>query len=92
MAIPAGMETGGTCFSIKATVLVVLDMKGSCTEADDGSLVPHQAHPADDAGLRRTDGLLAVINPVNISFVETLQVRPETNQTLVVIQVKKHPV
>lgn len=74
MAIPTGVETGSTCLTNKATVMVVLDVKASCTEADDGSLISCQAHPADDTGFRRTDGLLAVIKAVNISFVETLQV------------------
>lgn len=55
-------------------VTVVLDANVSCTEADDGSLISRQAHPTDDTGFRWTDGLLAVINTVNISFVQPLQV------------------
>lgn len=74
MAIPAGTETGSACSTSGATEMLVLDIKASRTEANDSSLVSCQAHPADDAGFRRTDGLLAVINAVNISFVETLQV------------------
>lgn len=91
MTIPVGAETGSTRLIDKANVMVVLDVKASCTEADDGSLISCQAHPADDSGFRRTDGLLTVIQAVNISFVETLQVGPETNQTLVMIQVKNTP-
>lgn len=58
----------------KLTATVVLDANVSCTEADDSSLISRQAHPTDDTRFRRTDGLLAVINTVNISFVQPLQV------------------
>lgn len=74
MAIPVGTETGSACLTSEATEMLVLEIEASCTQANDGSLVACQAHPADDAGLRRTDGLLAVVNAVNVSFVETLQV------------------
>lgn len=58
----------------KLTATVVLDANVSFTEADDGSLMSHQAHPTDNTRFRWTDGLLAVINAVNISFVQPLQV------------------
>lgn len=58
-------------------------LKATFTEADDGSLIPRQTHPADDTRFRRADGLLAVINAVNVSFIQTLQVRPETNNNKV---------
>lgn len=55
------------------------EVKGHVTEADDGSLIPCQTHPADDTGFGRTDGLLAVINAVNVAFIQAFQVGPETN-------------
>lgn len=50
------------------------------TDADDGRLVSRQTHPADNTRFGWTDGLLAVINAVNVSLIKSSQVRPETNE------------
>lgn len=85
MAIPVGREEARKASYLlsKLTATVVLSANVSCTEADDSSLISCQAHPTDDTRFRRTDGLLAVINAVNISFVQPLQVCPETNRTMI---------
>lgn len=75
MAIPVGREEGRKVYTrLICSVNERFGANVSCTEADDGSLISHQAHPTGDARFRRTDGLLAVINTVNISFVQPLQV------------------
>lgn len=47
------------------------------TEAYDRSLISRQAHPTHDSRFRGADGLLAVVDAVNVSFVQPLQVGPE---------------
>lgn len=48
------------------------------TEADDGSLVSCQTHPTHHSRSGGADGLLAVVDAVDISFVQAFQVRPES--------------
>lgn len=48
------------------------------TEADDGSLISCQAHPTHHSRSGGADGLLAVVDAVNVSFVQAFQVRPES--------------
>lgn len=47
------------------------------TEADDGSLVSCQTHPTHHSRSGGADGLLAVVDAVDVSFVQAFQVRPE---------------
>lgn len=48
------------------------------TEADDGSLISCQAHPTHYSRSGGADGLLAVVNAVDVSFVQAFQVRSES--------------
>lgn len=50
------------------------------TEADDRSLVSCQAHPADNTRFRWTDGLLAVINAVDVALIQSFKVWPGKNK------------
>lgn len=49
------------------------------TEADDGSLISCQAHPAHHSRSGGADGLLAVVDAVDVSFVQALQIGPESD-------------
>lgn len=48
------------------------------TKADDGSLESCQAHPTHNSRSGGADGLLAVVDAVDVSFVQAFQVRPES--------------
>ena len=71
------------CVGSRSEIYSLGNILLTLTDADDGSVVPGQAHPAHNPWLGWTDGLLAAVNAVNVSPVQASEVFPANREPVV---------